>query len=118
MPGGDRQLRVVPERGQPFVVDPELLDRIERAGAARELDHRVETVDRLERGAAVVALDQPRDVLVEHLAAQPAGDHVDALLAVEQPRDVRVVEEPLGAGEPERRAGDDHRLGRRRLSRR
>ena len=110
--GGDRQLGVAPERGQPFLVDPELLDRVERAGAPGELDHGLEPVDRLERGAAVLALDQPRDVLVEHLAAQAARDHVDSLLAVEQARDVRVVEEPLGAGEPERRAGDDHRLGR------
>ena len=49
---------------------------------AGELDHVLEVVDRLERGAAVVALDQARDVLVEHLAAQAARDHVDDLLAV------------------------------------
>ena len=110
---GDRQLGVAPERGQPVLVDAELLDGVERAGAPGELDHVVEPVDRLERGAAVVALDQPRDVLVEHLAAQAARDHVDSLLAVEQARDVGVVEQPLGAREPERRAGDDHRLGRR-----
>ena len=83
--GGDRQLGVAPERGQPFVVDPELLGRIERARPRRELDHGLETVDRLERGAAVLALDQSRDVLVEHVAAQAARDHVDPLLAVEQP---------------------------------
>ena len=109
--GGDRQLRVAPERGQPLVVDAELLDRVERAGPPGELDHGLEAVDRLERGAAVVALDQPRDVLVEHLAAQAARDDVDSLLAVQEPADVRVVEQPLGAGKPERRAGDHHGLG-------
>ena len=96
---GDRQLRVAPERGQPLVVDAELLDRVERAGTPGELDHGLEAVDRLELGAAVVALDQPRDVLVEHLAAQAARDHVDSLLAVQEPADVRVVEQPLGARE-------------------
>ena len=42
------------------------------------------------------------------------GDDVDALLAVQQARDVGVVEQPLGAGQPERGAGDDHRLARPR----
>ena len=96
--GGDRKLGVAPERGQPFVVDPELIGRIERARPRRELDHGLETVDRLERGAAVLPLHQPRDVLVEHVAAQAAWDDVDPLLAVEQPGDVGIVEEPLGAG--------------------
>ena len=43
---------------------------VELAGAGGELDHVLGAVDRLEARGAVVALDQPRDVLVEHLAAQ------------------------------------------------
>ena len=101
--GGDRQLRVAAERGQPVGVDPELVHQVERAGAGGELDHRIEAVDRLEPGTAVLRLDQARDVLVEHLAAQAPGDHVDSLLAVQQPRDVGVVEQPLRARQPERR---------------
>ena len=109
--GGDRQLGVAAQRGQPVVVDAELRAEVERTGAGGELDHRVEAVDRLPRRASVFALDQARDVLVEDVPPDPGGDHVDPLLAVEQPRDVGVVKQSLGAGQTERGAGDDDRLG-------
>ena len=111
---GHRELRVAPERLHAVVVDPELLLQVERAGAAGELDDVVEAVDRLEARTALVALDEPRDVLGEHLLAQARRDDVDALLAVQQARDVVVVEDVLGAREPEPGAGDHRRLGRRR----
>ena len=38
-------------------------------------------------------------------------DGVDELLAVEDAGDVLVVEDPLDPGQPERGAGDHHRLG-------
>ena len=63
--GGDGQLGLAPERGEPVGVDAELLAEVERAGARRQLDHVGGAVDRLEARAAVLALDEPRDVLVE-----------------------------------------------------
>jgi hypothetical protein len=47
--GGDRQLRLAPQRGDPVGVDAELLGQVERSRAARELDHVRGVVDRLER---------------------------------------------------------------------
>ena len=65
-------------------------------------------------GAAVVALDEPRDVLVEHLVAQAAGITSMPCSPSSRRARLRVVEQPLRAGQPERGAGDHDRLGRRR----
>ena len=108
---GDRKLGVASEGRHPIAVDPEFLDRVERPRAGRELDHGLEAIDRLERSTAVIALHQPRDVLVEHVAAKASRNDVDSLLAVQEPPDVRVVEEALGAGEAQGGPGDHHRVG-------
>ena len=109
--GADRQPGRRVQRRVAVGVDAELADHIERCAAAGQLDDLGFVVDRLERGVAGRALDQAGDVLVEHLAAQPVRDRVDELLAVEDAGDVLVVEDPLGPGQAERRAGDHHRLG-------
>ena len=89
--------------------------RTRRAGrtrrARRELDDVVEAVDRLEARAAVLALDEPRDVLVEHPWRSRAG-MTSMPCSPWSRRDVAVVEQPLRAGQPERGAGDHDRLGR------
>ena len=112
--GGDRELRLAPEGGEPVGVDAELLGHVERTGAAGQLDHVGGVVDRLERAAAVLGLDEARDVALGDLAARPRRDHVDELLAVQQPCEVAVVEDLLGAGRADGGAGDHHRLVDRR----
>ena len=94
---GDRQLGVAPERGQAVGVDAELLAEVERAGARRQLDDVVGLVDRLEAALPSSPLTRRVMCLSSISRRSAAGDHVDALLAVEQAADVGVVEEPLGA---------------------
>ena len=60
------------------------------------------------------ALDEPGDVLVEHLLADACRDHVDPLLAAQDAGDVGVVEDVRRAGQAEGRTRDHDRLGRRR----
>ncbi len=96
--GSDRHLSVVTEGRDPIGVDPELLAEVKQARPGGKLDHRVQPVDHLKRGAPVIALDEAGDVLVEHLAAHPSREHVDALLSCEQAGDVAVVKQPIGAG--------------------
>ena len=109
--GADGELGLPSEGGDPVGVDAELVAEVELAGPAGQLDHVGRAVDRLE-AAAGVALDEPGDVLVEHLVADPRRDHVDALLAVQDAGDVGVVEDVRRAGQAEGRARDDDRLGR------
>ncbi len=108
----DGELCRAVERAQALRRDAELGPRVEGPAARRELEHVALALDRLEAGA-VVALHEARDVLVEDRMPAARRDHVDQLLAVEEPADVVVVEDVFGAGEPERRAGDDHRRLRR-----
>ena len=113
MPGGDRELRVAAERGDAVGVDAELLGEVEGAAARRELDHVADVVDRLERGAAVVALDSRVMCLSSISWRSRVGIDVDELLAAQDAREVGVVEDALASREAERRAGDHDRLGRR-----
>ena len=110
-PGGDRQLCGASQRRQAVSLHPELGGEVERAGAAGQLDHVGDAVDRFEAGTPRLALGEPHDVLVEDLVAQPGGNDVDQLLTVQQTGEVLVVEHPLGARGAEGGAGDDHRLG-------
>ena len=100
MPGADRQLRLAAQRRHPLGRHAELLGQFERARARGQLDHVALAVDRLKRGTAVLALDQARDVVVEDLVAQVRRDHVDQLLAVQDVRDVGVVEHRGTPGSP------------------
>ena len=99
------------ERRVAVGVDAELLDEVERSVPAGQLDDVGLALDRLEDGSPLVALDQPGDVLVDHLAPDLARDGVDELLAGQDARDVLVVEHPLGAGQAKGGAGDDDRFG-------
>ena len=101
------------QRGVAGGVDPELGDHIQRRAAAGQFDDLRLVSDRLERGASGRALDQAGDVPVDHRAAQPVRDGVDELLALEDASDVPVVEDPLDAGQAERRAGHHHRFANR-----
>ena len=81
--GGDRQLRVAPERREAVGVDAELLAEVERAGARRQLDDVGGVVDRLEASPLPSSpLTRRVMCLSSDLAAQARGDHVDELLAV------------------------------------
>lgn len=111
--GADGQPGALVERGVPVRVDPELPGQVEGPVPAGQLDDVALAVDRLEDRGAGVALHQPGDVLIGHLTPHLARDHVDELLAGQDARDVLIVEDPLGAGQAERGAGDDHRLGLR-----
>ena len=109
--GGDRQLRLAPERREAVGVDAELLGEVERRRRApASLITSAGSSIVWKRAAAVLALDEARDVALGDLAAHARRDHVDELLAVQQPREVAVVEDLLGAGRADRGAGDDHRL--------
>ena len=105
--GTDRQSCDTVERGVPLLVHAELPHEVERAHPTGELDDVRRVANRDEAARAVLVLDQPRDVLVEHPPAEPRRDGADELLAGEEPADVRVVEDVLGAGQAEGRAGDD-----------
>ena len=106
--GCDRELRGAAKSGHPLGFDTELGGQIELAGAGSELDDVGDAVDGLEGRSAGVALGQPDDVLVGDLGAEPARDHVDELLTVEESGEVAVVEEALGARRAQRSARDDH----------
>jgi hypothetical protein len=81
---------------------------IEGAGAAGELDDVGGVLDCLEPPAAVLALDDPRDVLARHLHAEALGHEVDELLTPQDTLRVgRVHHGLLGAGQAEARARDD-----------
>ncbi len=99
-PGRDRELGVAAERRSRSACRPRTPRRgraPRRAPASLITSAAPSIVSK--RGRAVVALDQPRDVLVEDLVAQVRGDHVDELLAVQDAREVAVVEDALGAGQ-------------------
>ena len=68
--GADGQPGDASSAGIAVGVDAELVAEVERTGAAGQLDHIVGAVDRLEAPLAVVALDQPGDVLVEDRVAE------------------------------------------------
>ena len=100
--GGDSQLSLPPEGGDPLRVDAELLAQVELAGPAGELDHVGGALDRLE-AATGFALHQAGDVLVQDLVADPRRDDVDPLLTVQDAGDVGVIEHVRRPGEAERR---------------
>ena len=110
--GADRELGAAPQSRDPVGVDAELGGQVQLATPRGELDHVGDVVDRLEARRPVVALDQTGDVTVEDLVAQARGDDVDELLAMEDPRQVVVVEDPVPSRKAERRPGDRHRIGR------
>ena len=112
-PGADGELGLSSERRDPVGVDAELVAEVELAGPAGQLDDVGRAIDRLE-APATFALDQPGDVLVEHLLANSRRDHVDPLLTVQDAGDVGVVEDVCRAGQAEGRTRDHDRLGRRR----
>src|SRR5674536_340942 len=68
-------------------------DDVEGTGAGRELDDLTGVVDGLEAAGAVLALDQPNDVLVDHPRSEAGRDQVDELLAAKDLGDVHVVED-------------------------
>ena len=98
------------ERGQAIGGDAKLVFHIEWPAATGKLDDVGDIADQLEGRLAVLALHQAGDVLVEHGAAEAVGYGGDELIAVQQTRDVAVVEDVLGSGQAEGCAGDDHRL--------
>ena len=111
--GGDGQAGDAVERGDALRRNAELRAKIERAAARRQLDHVSGIVDRFEGGASVLALHQARDVLVEHGAAEARRNDVDELLAAQDAGDVAVIEDAVGPGQSQGRAGDHHRAGER-----
>ena len=96
---GDRQLSDTVEGGHAFAGNAEFIFQIERAAAACQLDDVCDTVDGLERGLAVLALHQARDVFVEHGAAEARGDRIDELIAAQNAADVGIIEDVLGSGQ-------------------
>ncbi len=109
--GADRQRRTGVERRVAIRVDAQLRDRVERTVAAREPDDGVLTIDGLEPRVAALALDQPSDVLIHHLAAYLPGDGLDELLPGQDSCDVPVVEDTRYAWQAKRGTGNDNRLG-------
>ncbi len=79
----DGQLGCTIKSGQAIGGNAELLFQIERAAASCQLDDVGHIVDGLECRAAVVALDQARDVLVEHRLPQACGDEIDELITAQ-----------------------------------
>ena len=99
-----------------FGFDAELAHHVQRAHPAGELDDFSRVVDGHEAARAVLVLDDAGDVLVQHAAAEPLRDQVDALLAGQNPADVRVVEDVLHARQTEGGARDDDGLVGGRLA--
>ena len=110
-PSGDGEDGGAVEGRNPLSADAVLFDEVDRAAPAGELDHLGGVVDDLEGGRAVLALDEPGDVLVEDGFTKVDGDDVDELFAVEDASHVGVVEDVI-ARQSQRSAGDAH--GRRR----
>ena len=94
--GRDGQAGDAVERLDALRLDAELLAKIERAAARRELDHVSRIPDLLEGRASVVALHQARDVLVQHRAPEARRNGVNELLAAQDPGDVAVIEDVVG----------------------
>ena len=108
----DSQVGDAVEGGQAVGGNAEFAFQIECASASRQLDDVRHIVNGLECRPAVVALDQARDVLVEHGAAEARGDEIDELIAAQDAGDVGVIEDVLGSGQAQSRSGDDDRLVR------
>ncbi len=106
--GRDGHARGLLEGEHAVRVDPELRHRVEGAGPAGQLDHVGGVVDRHETPAPVRLLDDPRDVLIEHVVSDCGRDLADALGTVEQAAEVACVEDVLHAGQADGGARHDH----------
>ena len=111
---GNRQACHAIERGDAIGRDTEFAFQIELTAASGELNRVANIVDQLERRLAVLALQQARDVLVDHSATEAVWNGCNELIAVQQTGDVGVVEDVIGAGQTDSGAGDDHGLALRR----
>ena len=105
----DRQPGNAVESGHAIGGNAKFIFQIESASAARQLDDVRDIVMDLKRGSAVLAFHQARDVFVEHGLAETRGDRIDELIATQDAANVAVVEDVLGSGQAQRRAGDHHR---------
>ena len=91
-----------------------LLGQVEVARTAGQLEHFGRVGDDLEAAAAVLALDQPGDALVENPLPEAFRDQVDELLAAQDAQGVVGVHQRLvGARQAQTGAADHHRAERR-----
>ena len=91
-----------------------LFDKVEWPRPAGELDDLGWVGDRFETAAAVFALDQPGDALLNHLVAEALRDEIDELLAAQDAHGVVGVHDWLvRARQAKAGAADDHRTQRR-----
>ena len=63
----------------------------------------------IESRTAVIALYQSRNVLFQHRATQPHGNHIDELFAAKNAAQVGIIEDALGSRQSQGRSGDGHR---------
>ena len=91
--------------------------RSKEPGRPGQLDHVLRVLDGLEAPAAVLGLDEARDVLLGHALAEALGDQVDELLAAQDPLGVaRIHHRLVGPRQAQTRAADDHRAGGRPIA--
>ena len=93
----------------------ELVDEVDDAGAAGELDDVGHALDRFEAAASFRRLDEPGDVLVDDLLTLLHRYRLDELLASQDRGDLVVAEHPLASWQAKARACHHDRLVDRRL---
>jgi len=103
----NRQLGDAVEGSPAVGGDPEFSFQIECASAARQLDDLRDIINGFEGSAAVIALDQARNVLIEHGFAQAGWNEIDKLVAAQNPGNIFIVKDVLGSRKAQSRARDD-----------
>ncbi len=96
--GGNRELRDDVERAQTIFGIAEVMHQIQRFGPCRELDHLAQVLNDFEPAVALRGFHQPRDVFVDHCAAERHGHRPDELVAAQHALDIGIIEDALHAG--------------------
>ena len=110
----DGQLGHAVERRQPVLGKPEIADDVELLRTGRELDHVGRALDVFESALAPFRLQEPGDVLLDHLPPELFRDRADEHVPAQHAPHVVVAEDPVHARKAEGRAGDA-KVDRRRL---
>src|SRR5208283_2346266 len=93
----DRQLGDTVECAHALGGNSKFIFQLESSSAAGQLDDVRDITDRVEPGFSALALNQARDVLVEHGAPETLGDGIDKLIPAQNACDVGVIEDVLGS---------------------